>query len=312
MASIIAIDQTLVAILPPKSKLKVARLVDLARDLEVSFQSLIARQERLREELGLLRSQQAQAVERAHQITNAPEAAAAAAKEFEPALAELESEITRLDKDRAKRESRRYDSAQLVAQLRSWLEGAAVRRTPLAQGLPVKLQIAEGDTPMDAVRKIRAQIEHTQKELTALRRAALPASELKAKAREYVAELSKAGTPSLHVQDAQFRVDWPPGAQMPMGSLGPGALAIICWLFPDMVTKRFDDLIDKIESHGVPAAQRGQREHTLLIKLTDLERMEECLIERFESDLPELIRRPNADPQSVLGLRFGLQVSKAS
>jgi hypothetical protein len=97
------IDQALQAILPPKSKLKVQRLIDLAIDLEAAFQALIQRQERLREELGLLRSQQAQAVERARQVTTAPEAAEAAAKEYDSAIKELEGEIERLNKDRAKR-----------------------------------------------------------------------------------------------------------------------------------------------------------------------------------------------------------------
>jgi hypothetical protein len=151
-----------------------------------------------------------------------------------------------------------------------------------------------------------------QKELGALRRAALPAAELKAKAREYVAELRLAGIPSIHTSGGAFRIDWPPGAWALQGTLAPPGAPLLAWLYPDMLVKRLDDLIDKIATTGEPAAQRGQREHTLLIKLTDLERLEEAIIEKFESDLPELLRRPNADPQSVLQLRFGLQVSKAS
>jgi hypothetical protein len=196
------------------------------------------------------------------------------------------------------------------------LSQAASRGKPLRDGIPVPPQLSPGDSPMDGVRKVRAQIAHVQQELAAMRRAALPAAELKAKAREFVAELGKAGTPSLHVQDGAFRVDWLPGAWATQGTLAPAGAPLLAWLYPDMMVKRFDDLIDTtVKDNGLPANKRGQREFDLLGRLVDLERLEEAIISKFEADYPELIRRPSADPMSVLELHFGsagLQTAKAS
>jgi hypothetical protein len=82
-----------------------------------------------------------------------------------------------------------------------------------------------------------------------------------------------------------------------------------------MMIKRLDDLIDKIPSTGLPANKRGYQEFELQGRLIDLERLEEAIISKFERDLPELLRRPNADPLAVLEMHFGsagLQDRKAS
>jgi hypothetical protein len=313
MASIPQIDQALLAHLPPKAKLKIQRLIDIAKDCESAFATLIARQERLREELGILKSQQQASVERARQLGTEPKDAAA---EYTPAIQELEGELQRLDKDRARREQRRFDSAQLVAQLRQFLSDAINGRKIFPLGMPVKPEMAQGDDPPAAVKKIRAQITHLQQQLAAMRRAALPASELKAKAWDYVRALAAAGTPSLHVQDAKFEVRFEPGATQPMGTVGPGSLAIMCWLFPDQVIARLDALIDAtVKGSGLPAGKRGYQEFELQGRLINLERLEEAIISKFETDLPELLRRPNADPLAVLEMHFGsagLQTRKAS
>jgi hypothetical protein len=313
MASIPQIDQALLAHLPSRQRLKIQRLIDLAKDCEAAFATHIARQERLREQLGDLKSQQAQSVERARQLGTEPKDAAA---EYTPAIQELEGELARLDKDRARREQRRFDSAQLVAQLRQFLSDAVNGRKIFPLGLPVKPEMAQGDDPPAAIKKIRAQVTHLQQQLATMRRAALPASELKEKARGYVRALAAAGTPSLFTQDAKFEVRFEPGATQAMGTVGPGSLAIMCWLFPDQVTARLDALIDATaKGDGLPANKRGYREFELEGRLSDLERLEEAIISKFETDLPELLRRPNADPLAVLEMHFGsagIEARKAS
>jgi hypothetical protein len=68
----------------------------------------------------------------------------------------------------------------------------------------------QGENPMDALRRIRAEIEHMERELIQLRRAALPTGELRLRIREYVTELGRAGMPSLFVDGEQCRIE-PPG-----------------------------------------------------------------------------------------------------
>jgi hypothetical protein len=305
------IDSALLAILPPKAKLKAQRLIAAAIDAESSFLSLIGRQERIREDLGALQAEQRQAVERAQAIGGKEEIAAAAAA-FDPALAELSDEIKRLHQERDKREHRKTDAQQPVAQIRYWLEQAASRNAPLAPAPHAAPQLRDGENPLQAVRRLRDEITQLERELTQLRRAALPSAELKMRAREYVRELALAGTPSLHTQDAQFRVDWPPGSQMAMGSLGPGSLAITCWLFGDAVIAKLDELIERtVTGTGLASAERGKRAHQLEGRLASLQRDEEALIERYENDF-DIPRRPTADPLAVLSVRYGLSMSKAS
>jgi hypothetical protein len=310
VSSVIQIDQALIAILSPKAKLKIRGLIDLAIDLQSAFASFIARQERIREELGLLRSQQTQAVERARVMGTDEKDAF---NEFQPAIAELEGELKRLEGDRNKREQRRYDSAQLVAQLREFLQQAANRGKPLTHGQPGQAQLRADESPVQAVTRLRAEIAKLQQELINIRRQALPISELKLKAREYVRELSVAGAPSLHVAGGAFRVDWQPGAWATQGTLAPAGAPLIAWLFQDQMIARLDELIDKVANTGLPASKRGEREYQIQMKLVTLELEEEAIIERFESEFPDhLLRRPNADPMAVLGIRFGLAAKQAS
>jgi hypothetical protein len=316
MGSVIQIDESLVAFLPPKARLKIQRLIDLAIDCESSFMALIQRQERIRSDLGGLRAQQERAIARSKEATDSKEAAAAASAEYDPAIKELEGELARLEGDRKKREQRRFDSAQLVAQLRQFISDAVNRRQPLAMGgMPVRPELQANETPPQGIRRIRAHIDKTRQDLANLRKSTLPASELKIKAREFVHQLSLAGTPSLHVQGAAFRVDWPVGAQQQMGTLGPGAAAVMAWLMPEVMIDKLDDIIDKTlakggSNKGVSSIDRPKREYELQADLVDLERLEESVITRFEGDFPELLRRPDADPLSVLEMRFGL-ASKA-
>jgi hypothetical protein len=140
----------------------------------------------------------------------------------------------------------------------------------------------------------------------------LPSAELKARAREWVRELSAAGTPSLHVQDGAFRLDFQPGAWATQGTIAPAGMPLLCWLFPDAVIAKLDALIDHgVSGTGLASTERPKREGQLQGKLAALMRDEEALIERHESEF-DIPRRPTADPLAILGIRYGLQQARAS
>jgi hypothetical protein len=310
MASIISIDERLIGLLPPKPRLKINRLIALAQDLESSFQSIIGRTNALREDLGRIRDEQRQAVTRAREVSERDETVAAAAAHYTPAIDELEGEIRRNGIEQAKRDQRRIEAAQLVAQLRSFLEQSSMSLQPLAPAPNPPPRLQGDETPPAAVLRIRSEITKAHHEVTTLQRAPLPSAELRAKARDYVGELGKAGTPQVIAERGGFRVDWPPGAQTPMGTMGPGSAAIIAALFPDQLIAVLDAQIDKVTGAGLSSNERPKREAQLRAHIASLERAEESIIELYEGEF-DLLRRSHADPCAVLGVRHALAAKVA-
>jgi hypothetical protein len=306
MSSVIQIDERLQQALPAKSRLRLRRILGIAVDAESAFQSVIDRQGRIREELGEVRSQQQQAIAVARQLTDQPEDHAAAASEFDPVLAELQGELTKLEAERQKRETRRTDAAQLVAQLRSFLEQATSRNAPLTPYSQPPPALRNGESPLEAVRRVRDEIAALERELVQLRRAALPSGELRQRIRQYVSELGKAGMPSVFADGGQFRIDWPPGSQMPMGTVGPGAACVVAALFPDALVAVLDSQVERISGTGLASNDRAKREDEIHDRLLSLQRTEESLIElALDNDL-DVVRRPSAAPEAVLNLRNGV------
>jgi hypothetical protein len=311
MASIISLDSRLTAALPPAAKRKINDLIAAAQDAESAHMAMIGRRERLMEEVGDLRLAQSQAVARARELSPAkPEAADATAAEFEPAIAGLNDEIARLAGQLRLRLDRRNSTAALIGCLRGFLETCASHVTPLApyQHPPPRLN---GTAPPVALGEIREQITKFERELLTLQRAALPGAELKLKIRELIHRLALAGEPQLITERGQCRLEWPPGSQVPMGTEGPGAACVAAWLLADEMISRLDEKIDRQSGAGLNSTERARREGQLKDKLMTLQRTEESIIEKFESEF-DLIRRPAADPLAVLNLRNGLTNGKTS
>jgi hypothetical protein len=311
VTSLIGIDERLVRILPPKARLKLNRLVALAQDLEASFQSIVARTEGLREDLGKIRGEQARAITRAREITDREADIVAAANEYTAAIDELDGEIRRNGIEQQKRDQRRTNAAQLCANLRRFLEETSMTAQPLAASPLPPPQLGDHENPAQAVRRIRDEISKAHHDLALMQRAALPSAELRMRAREYVSELGKAGLPTVTAERGGFTVTWPAGCQIPMGTMGPGAAAIIAALFPDALVSALDAQIDKVSGAGLSSNERPKREAQLRSRIADLERQEEALIESYEAEF-DLPRRPRASPEAVLGVKFALATAKAS
>jgi hypothetical protein len=306
MSSVIQIDERLQQALPAKSRLRLRRILGIAVDAEAAFQSVIDRQSRLREEIGEVRSQREQALAAARQLNDRVEDHAAAAAEFEPVIAELQGELTKLEAERNKRETRRTDAAQLVARLRGYLEQVTSRNAPLTPHQQPPVQLRNGESPVDAIGRVRTEITALERELIQLRRAALPSGELRQRIREYVTELGKAGMPSVFTDAGQFRIDWPPGSMAPAGTLGPGAACVIAALFPDVLISALDAQVERISGTGLASNDRAKREVEIHDRLLTLQRTEESLIELALDAEFDVWRRPAAAPEAILSLRNGV------
>jgi hypothetical protein len=310
MASIIAVDQRLIALLPTRSRLKLGRLIQQARDAEDYYQSAIKQREQMLEESGALGAERRTLVARAAETgTNeVPDTG-----DLDAALDQLNGEITRLDAEVAKRAQRRQDLAQLVARCRNSLE-----QVPLGQVLARAHQHAaprlNGETAPDALHRIRAEITKLQAELRSIAIAPLPSAELKAKARAYVAEIGKAAVPMLMAERGQFEVRWQPGV-LASGPMGPACAALIAALFPDALYQMLEQQIDAVKGTGLSERERPQREAQIRERIHVLEAQEESLIEADDNASDSswgLIRRVDADPMVVLGTRPSVAQARAS
>jgi hypothetical protein len=304
------IDQRLLATIPAKARLKAQRLVAAAIDAETAFMAVISRADRLREELGDARLAQRQAIERAKAHTDRPEEHEAAAAEYAPVIAELQGELARLDGERARREQRRYDSAQLVAQVRSWLETVSAGNAHLVMVAPPPPRLRDGEGLIEAINRMRAEINAARQELLALQRAPLPTGEMRERAKAFVDELAAVGRPMLRTASGTFAIEWHPGVHG--GPLAPASVAIMAAMFPERLTELIEAEIAKINGSGFGSRERPGRQLAIEDRIVALERSEELLIEQAQDNGHDVGRRPQASPLAVLGVKYGLAQARAS
>jgi hypothetical protein len=304
------IDERLLAFLPAKARLKAQRLVAAAIDAESAFMAVIARQERLREEIGDARLAQRQAVARVQAHTDRVEEHQAAAAEFDSVIAELTGELARHEGERARREQRRYDSAQLVAQVRSWLETVSAGNAHLVMVAPPPPRLCDGEGLIEAINRIRAEINAARQELLALQRAPLPTGEMREKARAFVDELATVGRPMLRTASGTFAIDWHPGVHG--GPMAPASVAIMAAMFPDRLLELIEAEINKVSGAGFGSRERPGRQLHFEDRIIALERTEELLIEQANDNGHDVGRRPQASPIAVLGVKYGLAQARAS
>jgi hypothetical protein len=290
------IDQALLAQLPPKPRLKAQRLIAAAIDSEAAFMSLIARGETLREEIGQLRALQRQAVERARELGDDVKDAA---NEFTDAIADLEGELQRLGRDRQRREDRRTNDQQVVAQVRAFLERQSASNTVLVAVTTSAPKFH--DQVIQAIERIRAEIAAATQELIALQRAPLPSGEMRQRAKAFVDELAAIGRPTLRIASGTFAIEWHPGVYG--GPLAPASIAIFAALNPDGLLSLIETEINKVSGSGLASSERPRRQQQIEDRILALERSEETLIEQAHEDGHDVARRPACSPLAILAIK---------
>jgi hypothetical protein len=308
MSSLISVDQRLIALLPTRSRLKLGRLVQSARDAESNYQSAIRQGEAMREDIGAVEDERRQIIANANAVGNDEPNTA----DVDAAIAQLQGELARIDQQRDKRAERRYAEAQLIARLRHALEQVPAG-TVLVHAQQVSPKLNPGESAVDGVNRIRGEISKLQNELRATAMAPLPTGELKQKARAWIGELSKAAIPMLMVERGQFEVRFPPGC-LANGPMAPAALPLFAWLFGDVLIARLDEIIEQtVKGTGLSERERPGREADIGQRIHALEVMEEAIIEADDgnNDSWGIVRRVDADPMAVLGVRHAMAAKVA-
>jgi hypothetical protein len=218
--------------------------------------------------------------------------------------------VPRLGAVVADAEHRREELFRLVGACVQWvrsipehalpLEAVAVDVSPRNNG-----ESADGSarsSPEEAVMKIRAEIGELTLERMEVAQLPEPRPIIMAAFRAEVARLAAAARPALSFERGRAR----PLFQHP-DFIGPEFVAgLLSWLFPDKMTERLDEMVAaEIDDMAAMASDEQERELARLDgEIEALGRQKEALIEAAFARGVDVLRRANASPQAVLGVRL--------
>jgi len=215
----------------------------------------------------------------------------------------LHAEMERLERVRTDQNARYSVLAGLATALTAWHRSVSPH-VEIVMAKPVVAKTARGETIADAVERIRSEIKGRRSKLNEIRNAPRPKSALKAMAKGYVAELAKLGSPRVTTARGTFDVSFASEAAY---GFGPRRVSeLLAWLDPERFEKR---IVEEIAAMPEPTLVLTDDEKAKMVaetseELDRLERVEEALIEQAHAQGQEILRRDNASPLAVLGVRL--------
>ncbi len=197
----------------------------------------------------------------------------------------------RLSAERDRHAERHRVLAQIVSRINQF-------RTELAAGVvlepapAVEIKLKSGETPSDAVERLRGEISAIRQQLQATRSAPLPLADQKQLIAQSVLERAQSGRPRVVVADDAARIAF--RENIPVTSL-------LCWLMPDVMTAALSaELIER--AGAMPADERTRKVAELEALLLAAERSEAALIERARETGIEVLPRVDMDVRAFLGV----------
>jgi hypothetical protein len=193
-------------------------------------------------------------------------------------LAKLSTELDRLLAEQKALQARRPIDTVIMESCKAWLT-ALPAGTLLEQVNPA----VEDGLSLPAV---RARIKELQGEVQALKRAPVPAPNIREKVRAYVERLPMPSIGGLAAGEA-LTVQWPTGLH-----------ALMAFLQPDALVDRLMVEINRIANTPCPLAEREQLIAKLECEIDRLQRTEEAIV--VSTDAP---RERGCLPWAVLGAK---------
>lgn len=221
---------------------------------------------------------------------------------------EMKEELSRLRSSHSVQQKRRTERANLIAQLRGFLQHFPPNGR-LETITPPRPKLKDGELLSAAISRLRNEIAAAKNHLAEVKSATLPKAELKKLARAQVQDLAARGRPKLNTTSsltiAFSRLENVPGLD-----LG----ATLAWLDSDNLIKRLNDEIDALPDARLTlsTAEKAEREGGLTSQLDTLERAEESLIEAAAEEGLNIERRVDASPVAVLGVVIKMPASRAA
>jgi hypothetical protein len=223
-----------------------------------------------------------------------------AGADSDTSVANLEHELSRLRAVQSKQQSLHSHRAQLAARLGQWL----YTLSPNVQLVDVKARrpvLAKGETHLQAVTRIRSDIEKLKNELRLVQQAGPPIADVKRQARDYVRTLAERGRPTIKVgYETGFELVMPTSSY----SSTPLLSAVLAWIDPDTLINKINAEIDRMPKPPMSLSKKDRLERFayLTTEFAALERSEERMIEAAAEQGQDIPRRVDASPAAVLNV----------
>lgn len=220
---------------------------------------------------------------------------------------EIEAELTRLQSVQRLRNSLAASHRQTVLAVGAWLQ----QQSPAARFAAASAIKATGE--LGSLEAVRESIARLKAQLAEIELAPLSADDLKAQARELVDRLAQRGAPVLNLSRGGFDVRWRSRTDAGTTAMNSeDVISTLAWLNRDAVTAALEAQIDRtladIQSTPLSLSEREKRKQEIAAELLAAERTEEALIET----MPDVPRRPDADPRAVLGIEIIREAAQAA
>ncbi|SRR5258707_290538 len=218
----------------------------------------------------------------------------------------MQIELKELTEAKETHNKRHRDVAALVSGIHQWMRSLQTRPHAELELAPVKVKPRAGETIRQAIARTRDEIIANKQHQRVVSLAPLPRADIKRKAAEYVAGLAAGLATQVGVFQGAVRVSVSLGNAI--GGMRPDhILAMMAWLDADKLVERLEAEIDATPEPALalPEAEKVKRLQELVANLDQLERLDEALVvEAHVQGNEAVIRRPDANPMAVLGVRF--------
>lgn len=256
--------------LPPFAAVKWGTIYDASLQAHSAIQSTLTRIRELDDQLGMLEG--------------APEAGG------------IEMEIGRLRAVMASLQARLAAHTAILGTLRLYREKMAAHE--MEDAPPVVPRLRANEPLVDAVKRIRAEIARLAAEKSEVANALLPLAAQKEAASAWVNELVK--SVNIRIKTEPFE------AVFETNSGGFSIARWLAWFAPEALKARLhDELENQLPENALmlTGPERKTRLSEIKARLDRLGREEEALIMKAQEAGTEILRRPDADPACVLGVR---------
>lgn len=214
----------------------------------------------------------------------------------------LAREIARLQSKQPDNQARHRLFADLNARVSRYLEMLPAH-VQLDDAKRIKAKLADGETHLKVVQRIRLEIVALVSERSRVDRSNPTTAEMKAAATRFVEQLAKDGTPRLIIEHGKnFSLQFGRGV---IGEDDPSSAQILAWIDPKAVTRRLHEQIDEApkSANAMTFGDRKKRLAEISDELFDLERLEQAHIDAALAEgSAEILNRPNVDVRALIGL----------
>ena len=172
-----------------------------------------------------------------------------------------------------------------------------------------------GDALTEALAAIRSHVGKLKVELGKTKSAALPKADMKRLARAYAHDLAKKGAPKIEVRKGVFEATFhDPRLDVELTAMPALLAATMAWVDPDRLAQRLEAEIDAMPEPPLALSKTAQAKRLAEVEaeLDGLERREEALIRQAALAGTDILRRPDASPAAVLGVKIARRIAVAA